>query len=70
MFARILRIIDDFLPNTITKDIISVTDRKKFIKERFMNIKNKIVFIANKTIRKHINDAEKIHIVHNFKQVT
>jgi hypothetical protein len=45
----------------ITKDAISVKDRKKFIKEQFMEIKNKVALNANKMIQKHITDANKVY---------
>jgi hypothetical protein len=47
MFARVPKIIDDLLSDVITKDAI-----KKFIKQQFMNIKNKIALNTNKVIQK------------------
>jgi hypothetical protein len=68
IFVQIPKTIDKLLPNIITKDAISVKDRKKFIEEQFMEIKNKVALNANKTIQKHIIDADKVHIDHKFKQ--
>jgi hypothetical protein len=52
MFVRIPKTIDDLLSDIITKDAITIEERKKFIEQQFINIKSKIALNTNKVIQK------------------
>jgi hypothetical protein len=67
MFTRVLKTIDDLLPDTITKDKVTIEERRKFIEERFMEIKNKVLAVANKVIQKQLLDSDKIQKEHDFQ---
>jgi hypothetical protein len=43
MFARVPKMINNLLPNTITKDKVTIEEKRKFIEEQFMEIKNKVL---------------------------
>jgi hypothetical protein len=56
MFAKVPKTIDDLLSDIITKDKVMIEERRKFIEERFMEIKNKVSAVTNKVIQKQLLD--------------
>jgi hypothetical protein len=68
MFARVSKTIDDLLSDVITKDTITIEERRKFIEQQFMEIKNKIAANTNKVLQKQLSNADKYRIDHNFQQ--
>jgi hypothetical protein len=46
--------IDDLLSDIITKNKVTIEEKRKFIEEQFMEIKNKVSTVANKVIQKKL----------------
>jgi hypothetical protein len=67
MFAKVSKTINDLLSNIITKDKVTIEKRRKFIEEQFMEIKNKVSAVANKTIQKQLLDSNKVQEEHSFQ---
>ena len=55
MFARTPKTIEDLLPDTTTKDHISIEERKKFIEEQFADIKEEV--------RRYTNEADESEFI-------
>jgi hypothetical protein len=68
MFTRVPKTIDNLLSDVITKDAITIKERKKFIEQQFMDINNKIALNANKVIQKQLSDTDRNRVNYNFQQ--